>query len=501
MTGTNKKRVMIVEDEAIVALDIRDSIAQLGYDIAAVVASGEEAVKQAAEERPDIILMDITLAGQMNGIEAAERIQRSHDIPVVYLTAHTDAGSIEGAKITAPFGYLVKPCDMFELRAVIETALYKHEMDIKWKEAKRFLESMFSSISDLILVLDRDLRVVMSNWKGADDISVQQRQANPHCYVSFMHRQSPCGSCRVSEVFRKGAPATIEMKNTVDGTVHRAIASPIMNREGQVEYVVEVISDITDWIRMEERVRNAQKLESIGTLAGGIAHDFNNLLSSILGNIGFVKMMLDPDDRKYHLIQLAERSCTEAAELSSRLLTFSSGGAPLMQKLSIQELMKDSAELTLSGTGITVSFNIQQDISPVVADRVQMMQVFNNIFTNAREAMPDGGAIEVFAENIVLTGDEGTVPLTGKYVRIEIRDNGEGIPEDLIERIFDPYFTTKDMSARKGQGLGLSICHSIIKRHNGTITVRSAPGKGTAFTIILSTNPFRRTTVSSGDRE
>jgi len=243
--------------------------------------------------------------------------------------------------------------------------------------------------------------------------------------------------------------------------------------------------DITDRKRMEEELIKASKLESIGILAGGIAHDFNNLLTSILGNISFAKMYVKPEDKIFILLDNAEKASLRASELTKQLITFSKGGTPVKKITPIGELLKDTTHLTLSGSNVSCQFNMANDLWPAEIDEGQMRQVIHHIVLNAREAMPEGGVIDLLAQNMILKTKDGLPLKEGEYIKLSIKDHGAGVPEENLSKIFDPYFTTKEKGSQKGMGLGLTICYSVIKNHHGLITVESQVGVGTTFHIFL----------------
>lgn len=239
--------------------------------------------------------------------------------------------------------------------------------------------------------------------------------------------------------------------------------------------------DITDRRQAEEGHVRIQKLESIGILAGGIAHDFNNLLTGILGNLSLALMHLNPEDKIFRWLVNAENASLRAQELTYKLLTFSRGGAPVKRAVSITKLLMDSVGFALSGSNVKIEFSIPDEIWAVNADETQIHQVISNLTINAIQAMPDGGIIRAGCENAVIQEDNPLHLEQGNYVKITINDSGKGIPDELQKKIFDPFFTTKE----NGRGLGLSICYSILKRHNGIITVESRPGAGTTFALYL----------------
>ena len=236
-------------------------------------------------------------------------------------------------------------------------------------------------------------------------------------------------------------------------------------------------AEITERERIEEELLRARKLESLGVLAGGIAHDFNNFLTVVLGNVEIAKMRLDPEEPVQAILDQTVSACERGAFLSSQLLTFAKGGAPVRRLVSVAKLVKDAVELARAGAQTSMEVRIAEDLHSAEVDPGQIGQVLHNILLNARQAMPEGGIIEVHAENAVA----GDAPGADARVRISIRDYGCGIAADVLPRIFDPYFTTKPGAS----GLGLATAYAIIAKHGGGISVASRPGHGTVFAIDL----------------
>jgi PAS domain S-box-containing protein len=277
-----------------------------------------------------------------------------------------------------------------------------------------------------------------------------------------------------------------------DGTirwVHEVIQN-VCDDSGQPAMVQGAILDITERKQMEEEVIRIQKIESIGILAGGIAHDFNNILTAILGNISLAKIFAQSDNRILKGLNKAEEASLRARDLTQQLLTFSKGGAPIRKSVSVAKLLRDTTAFTLSGSDIKCEFSLSDGLWPAEIDEGQITQVVNNVVLNARQAMPKGGTIRVSAENHTFVSVPQDLPLEeGRYVKISIEDNGVGIPESDLSKIFDAYFTTKE----KGAGLGLSISYSIVKKHGGYINVKSKQGAGTTFCIYLPASKDRET--------
>lgn len=262
--------------------------------------------------------------------------------------------------------------------------------------------------------------------------------------------------------------------------IEAIITTKLIKYEGE-KSILGIVTDITDRKKKESEFLRTEKLESLGILAGGIAHDFNNILTAIIGNIGLAKMYAKPGLEVYDILTEVEKASLRAKNLTTQLLTFSKGGMPAKKTASLSKLMQDSAAFALSGSNVKCEFSIQNDIYPVEVDENQIGQTLQNLIINAQQAMPSGGIIRIGAKNIVI-GSEDTLALKkGNYIKISISDKGIGIPEEYLQKIFDPYFTTK----QGGSGLGLATAFSIIKKHDGHITVESKLGYGTTFYIFL----------------
>jgi len=242
-----------------------------------------------------------------------------------------------------------------------------------------------------------------------------------------------------------------------------------------------IVTDITRRKIVEQDLQRIEKLESIGTLAGGIAHDFNNILMGLFGNVAMAKKKLPDDHPAMKYLDGAENSMTRATSLTKQLLTFAKGGAPLKENVSIGLLAEEVVRFDLSGSNVKLIFNQAEDLWFAEVDKGQIQQVISNLTINANQAMPDGGHLYITLKNAHVA--PGLLPdlKAGKYVKIQVRDEGDGIEKDHLARIFDPYFTTK----QTGNGLGLATVYSIINKHSGSLSVESTIGRGTCFTIYL----------------
>ncbi len=226
-----------------------------------------------------------------------------------------------------------------------------------------------------------------------------------------------------------------------------------------------------------------KKLESAGVLAGGIAHDFNNILTAVLGNIQLSAFHLAEDDKALPLLQEAKKACMQAQALTSQLLTLSRNNTPIKQAARLNRIIENICDLLPGNSPVSCQLTMAKNLCPVDCDSKQISQVIQHLISNARQAMPDGGSIDITTENIYHSGNSKLA--SGDFIFFSIHDYGCGIPAKNIDRIFDPYFTTKELSADQGTGLGLAVVHSIVNKHGGLIEIESQEGKGTTFSILL----------------
>ncbi len=242
------------------------------------------------------------------------------------------------------------------------------------------------------------------------------------------------------------------------------------------------IIDVSERRLLEEERLKTQKLEAIGTLAGGIAHDFNNLLQGVFGYISLAKLSADQKEKSVAALEQAEKALHLSVNLTSQLLTFSKGGKPVKQRIDLRPMIENAARFALSGSRSDYLLDISDDLWAADADSGQLGQVIQNIVLNADQAMPEGGHVEITAINVQAPNNDLPQGLhNGRYVKISIKDNGIGISEQYLAKIFDPYFTTKE----KGSGLGLATSYSIVRNHGGFIDVQSLPGKGSTFVVYI----------------
>ena len=375
MEAVADARIMVVEDEGIVALDIQSKLEGMGYEVLAVVSRGEDAITRAEKQDLDLVLMDIQLEGEMDGVEAATHISVDLDIPVVYLTAYSDDSTLERAKVARPMGYLLKPFEERELYTTVEIALYKHQVE---KE------------------------------RG----------------------------------------------------------------------------------RLEERLRQSQKMEAIGQLTANLAHNFNNMLQGIIGNLDLVSMTADSEIRLH--LDDAMYDAQRAARLVEQLMFFYRRERTVHERLDVGELLAEVAELCsgIFDRSIRLDVDVGSKLPPVLGNREQLRQCLVNVCANCRDAVSGSNTpnpvIGIRGEMAQAVSGESSPPpdaTAQNFIQINISDNGPGMDDATRERMFEPFFTTK--TTGMPTGLGLSISYGVARDHGGWIDSSSQPGAGTTVSVFL----------------
>jgi len=358
-------------------------------------------------------------------------------------------------------------------------------------EEKEKLATILNSIADMIITINTKGEILFVNSRVEEFIGIPIKELKgKHISELYMFNTKMFNDKSLSDIVLD----VIKQKTVIkyaktfvfkdrNNNIHYLdiTSAPIISVSSKIIGAVIVLTDVTDKKKLDEERLRSQKIESIAILAGGIAHDFNNILTGILGNISLAKLFSDNNYKLIERLNAAEAASIQARELTQQLLIFSKGGSPVKSTTSIANILKDTVRFSLHGSNVDYEFNIETNLWNVDVDISQFNQVINNLIINANQAMPNGGKILIVAKNTIINSKKFPFLSSGKYIKIVIQDEGIGIPPEHIDRIFDPYFTTKS----QGNGLGLAIVYSIIKRHDGHIEVDSVLGKGTKFTIYL----------------
>ncbi len=483
--------IFIVEDEALIAMELQDRLTRLGYVICGTAARGEKALEEIPAHLPDLVLMDIHLAGRLDGIETSARLREISEAPVIFLTAYSDAELLQKATQVEPFGYLVKPFEERALHSTIQMALYKHRMERTLRRSEAHFHGLLESVPDAIVIVNPKGEITLVNQQterllGYDraellgqrvELLLPEALRTLHVEHRARFHQHP--------VQREMGKATDLTARRQDGSLVpvEISLSPIETSEGRL--VIASMRDITERKNSERHLLRTQRLDAIGTLAGGIAHDLNNALSPI---VMVIEVLRKSYPREGELLDTLSTSAGRAVDMVRQLLTFARGREGERTRLRIGRLLQEIAKI-VRGTfpkNIVLNTAWDDDLFPVLGDSTQLHQVLVNLCVNARDAMPRGGLLTVEAENREVDLTYASVHSDGKpgtYVVLTVRDTGMGISTAVMDRMFEPFFTTKEPD--KGTGLGLSTVLGIVRSHGGFITVQSTVGEGSRFVVHL----------------
>lgn len=356
-------------------------------------------------------------------------------------------------------------------------------------EKNKFL-TIFESLPIAVFVLDDQGHIVHMNQAGAQLID-QSATSGGHYYSCPEERLPFPWLADELSMFRRSGDEMQSEYRIVPATGNECWVLARFRLVQDISFkfagTLVIFEDITERKMAEEMRMRMGKLESIGILAAGIAHDFNNMLSVIVNNVWLAKKRLNKESLAYQDLEEAEESMQQAIELCNRFLTFSKGGEPFRRLASVSRIVEESSAILADYQDIVFKEEIADGLLPVMVDERQIVLAMRSLFLNALEAMPSGGTITVAAKNLDLAAINSLNLGAGKYVEIAVADQGVGIPVANQSKIFDPYYSTKDFCSQKGLGMGLAICHSLIRKHGGHIFVESEPGKGTTMRLYLPT--------------
>jgi PAS domain S-box-containing protein len=505
-----RPHILYVDDEqdnleAFRALFRRD------YDIH-VADSAQQALEILRQAAIDVLVSDQRMPG-MTGVELLERV--AAEFPEVLrfmLTGFSDfdplVDAINNGRIQ---GYFSKPLNPDEIKDRIGRGLEglylktrNEQLLEELKQSQGFLQAIIENIPDMIFVKEvEDLRFIKFNKAGEELLGYSREELLgksdydlfPEAEADFYTRKDRevLSSCQVLEIPEE----TIQTRHRGQRILcTRKI--PILDDKGKPQYLLGASEDITEKVdlrqkekKLEAQLRQLQKMEAIGTLAGGIAHDFNNILVPILGYTELVMAQLDRNSRSYENLGAVLSAAERAKDLVKQILTFSRKSELELKPLRLQPLIKETVKFLRSSLPSTIEIHqsVSDDCGAIMADSTQMQQVIMNLCTNAYHSMRDqGGVLELSLKSVDLSPmdlDQFPEMEAGRYLQLSVHDTGAGMTENVIERIFEPYFTTKEHG--EGTGLGLSVVHGIVRSCGGSIKVYSEIGKGTAFDIFLPT--------------
>jgi PAS domain S-box-containing protein len=430
------------------------------------------------------------------------------DFPKIMEDLRTTGGGIwngihqrkDGSTFPVEVSLKLVQLDRSYVVAVARDITARKRLEEQLFQIKQDWEDTFNIITDMITIHDKDFNIIHANKAAEKILGLPFLDVSPSkCYQFYHGTGCPPEGCPSCECLKTGLPSTSEIYEPYLKMFIEIRAIPRFDSNNNLSGLIHVVRDITGRKRLEDQLRQSQKMEAIGQLAGGIAHDFNNILTAVIGYSTILKMRMGSDDPlKVNLDQILAAS-EKGADLTQSLLAFSRQQISNPEPVNINEQIRSLENLLLRVIGEDIELKTAfTGVLTVMADRVQLDQVLINLCTNARDAMPDGGVLTIGTRLIELNSEFIAAHGYGKsgaYAVISVSDTGIGMDEKTRERIFDPFYTTKEVG--KGTGLGLSIVYGIVKQHNGYITCDSDPGKGSTFRVYLPISKLTATETHS----
>jgi two-component system cell cycle sensor histidine kinase/response regulator CckA len=477
-------RILLVEDHDESRKNLHRLIERRGHEVVSV-ATAEEARDLLPSGRFPFLILDWMLPG-LSGIDLCRELRaqpRGDELFILLVTAKADTEDLEQALAAGANDYLTKPLDIALLNVRLSVAerqirelAERNQARAALQQSAKTMANILENTTDGFFAVDGDWRFTYTNAEAELLLGRKRDQLlGKILWEEFPQLKDSPFEENYRRVLSEQASIDFQASDAAGKVWFEMRAYP---SNGGVSVFFR---DVTERKRIEEERLTTSKLESLGTLAGGIAHDLNNILTVISGNIGLAQIEAPADaGTLLSFLSKAGQAAQHAAHLSSQLLTFSKGGAPLKRVAHMSQLLGQAAEFSLYGSNLRADIDISPDLWKAEVDAGQIEQVVNALIINAREAMPHGGTVRLSARNVELL-EPSAFLRPGRYVKVTISDRGSGVPDDLATKIFDPYFTTKPM----GSGLGLSISYSIVKKHGGMLHLESSSTEGATFAFFL----------------
>ncbi len=507
----SKENILIVDDNRDNLKVLVHILQAAGYS-ARPAHSASMAFSALEKKKPDLILLDI-LMPEISGYEACDRLKASPetaDIPVIFISALGQVNDKVKAFAKGAVDYISKPFQEEEVLARVETHLKLRKLNLQLEEQNRLLKQEIAEREKVeetlrqseekyhsIFETNRAVKLIVDPESGG---IVDANNAACEFYGYSKDRLTGMSIADIDTLWADGVRAELqgalegkkryfETRNTVSSGDERHVeiyAGPV--RIGGRTLLYSIVHDVTERKILEAELEKARRFQAVGILAGGIAHDFNNLLTVISGGVELIKFYLPKEKAEDSIFKNVEESVRKASDLVRKFIDFSGRNASAQIAIDIRDVLEYvSAEKGPCGNHEVV-LTMPDDVLKIFADRRQIHTAFSNLVRNACESMPDGGRIDIIVEKVARKDlpPEYAPPKNRDYfIKASVEDRGLGIPEENLERVFDPYFTTKKKNAEKGVGIGLTTAYAIVKRHEGIVRIQSRPNQGTTVTVYL----------------
>ena len=534
---SSRARVLLVDDDERNLLAVATVLEDLGEVVLA--RSGEEALRHLLKGEFAVILLDVYMPG-MDGYETAQII-RSRDqtkgIPIVFLSAvNKEAEHLLRGYSMGAVDYVFKPVDPIILRSKVTVfvELFEKSKEIEHKarheqalldanlranaerlhaeqELRRAEQRQAAIIQSLPMVLylepydakERLPNYVSGDFEAITGFAFEDLARHPSIWADRLHPDDRTRVIASIEARRKSGRSSIEYRwQCANGTYKHFLDQAVLLRDGDgrpVEFA-GTLTDISEQRSLESQLIQAQKMDAIGKLTGGIAHDFNNLLAAVIGGLSLIERRAVLAEEQQRILGMTKRAAEQGSELVRRLLAFARRQKLEPQPINLgalREAVSDLLTHTMGGL-VQIEWKVADDVWDAFADQAQLELALVNLIINARDAMPAGGTVTISAENRAVEGDE-LAGLSGDFVRIAVADNGTGISRDDLEKVMEPFFTTKDVG--KGSGLGLSMVYGFAKQSNGAFRIESELDEGTTAELWLPRAPARADVATDKPKE
>ncbi|WP_321493619.1 response regulator [uncultured Desulfobacter sp.] len=508
------EQILVVDDEARIVESIFRHLTREGYSVFCAY-DGLQGLALLNTQKFDLVLLDISMPG-MDGYEVmAKMFELDPEVLVIIMTGFASVESAVSALKQGAWDYLKKPFEFAELVKTVKNAIAQRNLIVEKRFYASRLEAsekqyqyMVDNSPDLIFTLDENFCFSFANKQFEILLGYFPQKLQGIRFDGILHEEDRGKLFRLFQAESRPSPelfgkvlnlrfrradaqenrydpyaafAFMEMKAS-------ALTPPDAGSEGDFKGIYAVARDVTDRIRLEAQLRQAQKMEAIGTLSGGIAHDFNNILMGIQGYVSLVKSGFSRESEEYKRLSNVDEYIFNGAEMARQLLDFSrKNNRQVTTTLNLNHLLKSSAKMFgRTRKDIIIRYELDKKLWPIIVDEIQIKQVLMNLFVNAWHAMPKGGQIVVKSQNVFMDIRRARkigLPQAGDYISVCVADTGTGMDKETMSRIFEPFFTTK--ARGRGTGLGLATAYGIVKAHKGTFHVESSPDKGSVFMFFL----------------